>query len=90
MATTGTGGTQESETAPLDSKEIQQVAMMPPHEYKGLMQAKVSREAEKIQTQETVEGGRYELDDGTVVNANGEPIKEKDQGEQKKAEPERR
>lgn len=59
---------------PMTEREIQQVAMMPPHEYKGIMQARVAADAEKIQSQETVPGGVFYVD-GQWVNANGDRVK---------------
>jgi hypothetical protein len=59
---------------PMTEREIHQVAMMPPHEYKGIMQARVAQEAEKIQTQDTIPGGLFYVD-GNWVNANGERVK---------------
>jgi len=69
---------------PLDQREIQQVAMMPPHEYKGIMQAKVAAEADKITTNEIEEGGKFEVD-GVMVDANGQPL-DKKKDDEKKAE----
>lgn len=60
---------------PLDTREIQQVAMMPPHEYKGIMQAKIAKEADEIKN-ETEPGGKFMVDD-TWVDANGNPLDKK-------------
>jgi hypothetical protein len=65
---------------PMVNPEIQQVAMMPAHEYKARQQAKVFEEAEKIQSQETRAGGDF-IVNGEHVDANGNPFKDADKKE---------
>jgi hypothetical protein len=60
---------------PMVNPDIQQVAMMPAHEYKARQQARVFEEAEKIRSQETREGGDF-IVNGEHVDANGNPVKE--------------
>lgn len=72
-----------TQTAPVEqpmmggAEQISQVAMMPAHEYKALMQAKVYADAEKIKTQETRPGGAF-LVEGQWVDANGRPLRDQD------------
>ena len=70
------GTSEEQANQPLDIGNMQQIAMMPPHEYKGIMQAKIAQEADKI-SNEIEPGGKFEVD-GQWVNANGEPLKDKE------------
>lgn len=70
----------EAPEQPMVNPEIQQVAMMPAHEYKARQQAKVFEEAEKIQSQETRAGGDF-IVNGEHVDANGNPLKDADKKE---------
>lgn len=70
--------TQTAAAAPVEqpmfgSGDVQQVAMMPAHEYKARMQAKVFEEADKIKSQETIPGGAFVVE-GQWVDGNGKPL----------------
>lgn len=56
---------------------VPQVALMPAHEYQGLMQAKVFEEAAKNPNNTTRPGGAF-IVDGRWVDADGRPLKESD------------
>jgi len=70
----------EQPEQPMVNPEIQQVAMMPAHEYKARQQAKVFEEAEKIRSQETRAGGDFVVN-GEHVDANGNPLRDTDKKE---------
>lgn len=83
MSERGQRGQQPAQVAPVEQPmtggagEISQVALMPAHEYKAILQAKVFADADKIRTQETRPGGAF-LVEGQWVDANGRPLKDSD------------